>query len=307
MSLSPCPACRAPEPGLVVNAFGSPRVRCASCGAWLVPTEGGLREEDPLLLPCLRAADAAVQELDSGATYSRRRRFLLERGLRGSAVDDALRMLDSVMPVPRGELPEGWVRFVETRRAGGYREAAQSTRTLHVRRRGRLVTDAFAALVIGGYFGAVFYDAAPWMGIVAGLVPLGLLVARLQTTRWSLGPERWAIPGRWFGRTIDVDPKTIEWISVTRERVKGSDLFGLTLRAEGVDHVLMHPSRELSEESAHGLARLLEEHAGLVPRRLSAKVRVERAERATEQTTAAVEEETSRRTDLRRDRKDERG
>jgi len=114
------------------------------------------------------------------------------------------------------------------------------------------------------------------------------------------GPERWAIPGRWFGRTIDVDPKTIEWISVMRERVKGSDFFGLTLRADGVDHVLVHPSRELSEESAHGLARLLEEHAGLVPRRLSAKVRVERAEQATE----PAEEE--RRTDARRDRTDER-
>jgi hypothetical protein len=106
---------------------------------------------------------------------------------------------------------------------------------------------------------------------------------------------------------VDVDPKTIEWIAVTRERVKGSDLFGLTLRGQGVDHVLSLPSRELSEESAHGLARLLEEHAGLVPRRLSAKVRVERAEQATEQTTAPVEEETSRRTDSRRDRTDERG
>lgn len=266
-----------------------------------MPTEGGLREEDPLLLPCLRAADAAVQELDSGATYSRRRRFFLERGLRGSAVDDALQMLDSVMPVPRSELPEDGVRFVETRRAGGYREAAQSTRTLHVHRRGRLLAELFASLVIGSYFGIAFYDAAPWMGIAVGLVPLALFVARLQTTRWSLGPERWAIPGRWFGRTIDVDPKTIEWIAVTRERVKGTDFFGLTLRAEGVDHVLVRPSRELSEESAHGLARLLEEHAGLVPRRLSAKVRVERAEEAT-----APEEETSRRTNSRRDRTDER-
>jgi hypothetical protein len=278
MSHAPCPVCRASDPGVVANAFGAPRLRCASCEAWLVPSEGGWREEDPLLLPCLRAADAAVRALDTGATYSLRRRFFLERGLRGGAVEDALQMLEAAMPVPRGEPPESWVRFQESRRPGGYREAAKSTRTLLVHRR-RRYADVVISLAISAYFGVAFHDLAPWGPIVGALVPLAFLVGRLETTRWSLAPERWTIPGRWIGQTVSIDPKTIECVEVMRARLKDeTEIFGLSIRAAGVEHVLARPSTELTEESAHGLARLLEEHAELRPRRLASKVRVEVAE-----------------------------
>ncbi|MCB9613152.1 MAG: hypothetical protein H6721_32450 [Sandaracinus sp.] len=278
MSTSPCPVCRTPEPGLAARVFGAARARCVSCGVWLVPSQDGWREEDPLLLPCLQAADAAVQALDTGATYSVRRRFFLERGLRGSALDDALAMLEDAMPVPRGEPPEAWVRFVETRRPGGYREAAKSTRKLLVRRPGGWA-DIGGSLAVSAYFGVLLYELAPWGPIVGALVPMTFLVGRLKTARWSLEPDRWHIPGRWLGRTTSVDPKTIESIAVTRARLKNdTEVFGLSLRAASVEHVLAHPSTKLTEESAHGLARLLEEHAGLLPRRVATKVRVEVAE-----------------------------
>lgn len=292
MSPSLCPLCGASEPGVVANAFGAPRLRCVSCGAWLVPSEGGLREEDPLLLPLLRAAHAAVQELDTSATYSRRRHFFLERGLRGSAVDDALNLLASAMPVPRGEPPEGWAHFVEPHQPRGYRETAPGTRTLQVRRSRRLVAELSSALAVGGYVGALTYSVSPWVSLGVALFSSAFVVARFQTSRWTLGSDRWTIPGRWFGRTVSITPETIEWIGVTRAMQQDQRAaFGVTLCAAGVEHVLADPSPHLSEEAAHGLARLLEEHLGLLPRRLSAKVRVE-SEALTRAEVAEVAEES---------------
>lgn len=245
----------------------------------------------------LRAADAAIQALDTSATYSRRRGFLLARGLREDVLDDTLAMLEAAMPVPKGEPPDGWLRFVETQRTGGYRESARNLRTLHVRRR-VFGSDVVAAFAASAYFGVLFYDHAPWGPIVATLVPMALLVGRLKTTRWTLAPDRWSIPGRLPGRSTSLDPKTIEWVDVSRARLKdGVEVFGLELRAAGAKHVLVHPTLQLSEDSAHGLARVLEELAGLLPARLSTKVRVELAD-----TPHEVEEPSAGKRTSRRDR-----
>lgn len=292
MSTPPCPVCHAPEPGTLAIAFGATRLRCTSCSAWLVPHEGGLREEDPQLVPRLRAADEAALALDLTASLSHRRHFLRERGLSEDDVDATLAMLESALPVPQGAPPDEWLRFVDSERVAGYREGERSSRTLRVRRPG-LIRELGFALSLGLLVGVRLAVVGARYGfastaIVVALAVAALAIARLKTTRWNLAPDRWVIPGRFLGRSVSIDPTTLEWIDVSCARAQEgwAEFFGVKLRAAGEEHVLMYPG--LSKESAHGLVRVLEEHAGLVPRRLSLKVRVEVDDRSDEAAAEAA-------------------
>ncbi|MBX3250569.1 MAG: hypothetical protein KF901_25555 [Myxococcales bacterium] len=297
-ALGRCPACSERHPGYLTRVLGADRLRCKRCKTWLCVVDGALLPEPDDAQVWLSVAGDVLQTLDPElSTASERRLALVARGLSGARLDAAAHALAVALDVHVGEPPDGWLTWKEKRTPASYREVERVERELLVQRPG-VVKELLGAIGLALLAGLYLGHSSAWAFAGVSSVAMVALFATMKTARWHLREDEWEIPGRWLGQRARISPRRVEAVHLTELRQKnGEARYGVALTVDGKRRVLVQPVLRTASE-AHGLARTLEELAGLVPRRAERpRVRVaeDAVERVVEDAVERAEERTRER------------